>query len=59
MPGNYKDGAMSNDEPEATAVEESPETEEGVTADDEDLEWPQLQPFELDVILATAIPREA
>ena len=49
---------MSNDEPEATPAEESPETEEGGSTDDEDLEWPQLQPFELDVVLATAIPRE-
>ena len=49
---------MSNDEPQATAAEESPETEEGGITDDEDPEWPQLQPFELDVVLATATRRE-
>ena len=49
---------MSNDEPEATAGEESAETEDGGITVDEDPEWPQLQPFELDVVLASATPRE-
>ena len=49
---------MSNDQSEAIAVEEGPKPEEGGFTDDEDAEWPQLQPFELDVVLATAIRRE-
>ena len=44
---------MSNDEPKASEAKESSGPEEGGITDDEDREWPQLQPFELDVMLAT------
>lgn len=49
---------MSNDESKATADEESPGPEEDGVTDDQDFEWPQLQPFELDVVLATTPRRE-
>ena len=49
---------MANDEPEATEAKESPGPEEGLIADDEDRGWPQLRPFELDVVLATTTRRE-
>jgi hypothetical protein len=57
-PGNEEDGAMSNDEPKATEAKERSGPEEGGITDDEDREWPQLQPFELDVMLATTTRRE-
>ena len=49
---------MSNDEPKATEAKERSGPEEGGITDDEDREWPQLQPFELDVMLATTTRRE-